>query len=348
MPPAEPAIGRVGVVGAGVMGAEIALVAALAGHDVTLVDVDPAALERGVAHAGATAGRLEGRGRLDADAVSPALARIDPAGGTAALAGCDLVVEAVPERLELKRAVLADVAAAVGDDAILATNTSGLSISDLAGATGRPARFVGLHFFNPAATMRLVEVIRGRETDPRVAERAEAFARGLGKQPVAVAECPGFLVNRILVRALAAAYRTAEAGDVAPADADAAVVAGGPAPMGPHALGDLIGLDTLEAIRGDLDAAYGGRYADGGVLAALVADGRLGRKVGGGFFDGRPPEGDATAEGARAVAEAYYGAAADEARRARDEAVAAPADIDLAMRLGAGWERGPLDDEVAS
>ena len=347
MRPAEHGIGRVGVVGAGVMGAEIALVAALAGHPVTLVDVDAGALERARGHVERTAGRMAERGRLDPAEVAPALARIAGAGDAGALAGSDLAIEAVPERADLKRRVLGGIAAAVGPGALVATNTSGISITDLAAAAGDPARFVGLHFFNPASTMRLVEVIRGAGTAPATAERAAAFARGLGKTPVAVAECPGFLVNRILVRALAAAYAAASDAAVAPADADAAVAAGGPAPMGPHALGDLIGLDTLEAIRADLVAAYGARYDDGGALAGLVARGRLGRKAGGGFFDGRAPDGDPAAAGADRVAAAYYGAAADEARRARDEGVAAAPDIDLAMRLGAGWERGPLGDDTA-
>lgn len=336
---------RVGVVGAGVMGAEIALVAAGPGRDVVLVDVDDAALERGLAHATAAGRRMVARGRWEAADLDRRLAAIRTATGTAALAGCGLVIEAVPERLALKRAVLAEVAAAVGPEAIVATNTSGLSITDLAASAAPPGRVVGLHFFNPPSVMRLVEVIRGERTSEATAAAAAAFARDLGKTPVAVRECPGFVVNRVLVRAMAAAYRASAAAGLTPADADAAVVAAGPSPMGPHALGDLIGLDTLEAIRADLARAYGDRFDDGGALAAQVASGRLGRKTGGGFLGPRPEAAAAPGPAAGPVGEAYHAAALDEARRVRDEGIASAADIDLAMVLGAGWASGPLAEE---
>ncbi len=189
--------------------------------------------------------------------------------------------------------------------------------------------------------MRLVEVVRGADTGEETLAAGEAFARALGKTPVQVRECPGFLVNRVLCRALAAAYRHAAETGADRAAADRAVVEEGPAPMGPFALGDLIGLDTLGHIRTYLEEAYGERFDDGGAVDREVAAGRLGSKSGAGFHDGDAPEAAADGPG-RAVAERYYLGALDEARRCSDEGIAAPGDIDLAMRHGCGWSQGPL------
>jgi 3-hydroxyacyl-CoA dehydrogenase len=175
---------------------------------------------------------------------------------------------------------------------------------------------------------------------------AETLASSLGKVPVRVRECPGFLVNRILVRALAAAYRRAAELGADMAAADAATVAGGPAPMGPFALGDLIGLDTLGHIQRDLREAYGDRFDDAGEIARRVDAGRLGAKTGAGFHDGKAPEAEPDDAG-RQVAEAYYAGALDEARRCIDEDVAAPGDVDLAMRHGCGWSAGPLESAAS-
>jgi 3-hydroxyacyl-CoA dehydrogenase len=186
--------------------------------------------------------------------------------------------------------------------------------------------------------MKLVEVIRGSATSEATMSAAETLASSLGKVPVRVRECPGFLVNRVLVRALAAAYRRA-----AELGADmAAAVAAGPAPMGPFALGDLIGLDTLGHIRRDLEEAYGDRFDDDGEISARVDAGRLGTKSGQGFHDGRAPEGEPD-EAGRAVAAAYCDGALDQARRCIDEDVAAPGDVNLAMRHGCGWSADPLE-----
>lgn len=332
---------RLGVVGAGVMGAEIALVAAMSGVPVVLRDVDAATLERGLEHARAAGERQVSRGRATADDLGAALERITLAGDDAALAACTLGIEAVTESMEIKRAVFARLDAALAPGALIASNTSGLSISELAAATGRPEQVLGLHFFNPPSVMRLVEVVRGASTSAETAAAGIAFARALGKTPVAVAECPGFLVNRVLVRAMAAAYRVAGERGADPAAVDAAVVEAGPAPMGPFALGDLIGLDTLARIQSDLEAAYGERFSDGGALAPLVAAGRLGRKSGGGFLAAGAEPGPVE-DPERAAAAAYYAEALDEARLCLAEGVAGAPDIDLALCLGAGWRIGPL------
>jgi 3-hydroxyacyl-CoA dehydrogenase len=334
-------IRRIGVVGAGVMGSEIAFAAAAAGIEVVLRDLEPALVERGLAHARSIAERRVARGAMSQEEADAPLGRITPAVDDGALAGCELAIEAVTELMDVKRDVFRRLDAALGPDALLASNTSGLSITELGRATRRPERVLGLHFFNPASTMRLVEVIRGADTSAATVAAGRELVERLGKTPVEVAECPGFLVNRVLVRALCEAYRRAAETGAAPAVADAAVVAAGPAPMGPFALADLIGIDTLAHVRRELAAAYGERFDDGGQLDRLVAAGRLGRKSGAGFYES-PVEGvEPDAIGAD-VAERYYLGALDEARRCLEERVAAPEDLDLALRLGAGWSEGPL------
>jgi 3-hydroxybutyryl-CoA dehydrogenase len=331
----------IGIVGAGVMGSEIAFVAASTGTDVVLCDADSEALARGVDHVRALTDRGARKGRLTDLEVAAILERIRPATAIDGVGDCDLVIEAVSEVMVTKRTVFAAIDRALKPEALIASNTSGLSITELAAATTRPAQVVGLHFFNPASVMRLVELVSGDQTSEGTLARAEQWARDLGKTPVRVRECAGFLVNRVLVRAMVEAYRRASELGADPAAVDAVVVASGPAPMGPFALGDLIGLDTMEHVRGDLQAAYGDRFLDAGVLAEKVAAGLLGRKSGGGFFGdtAAPSTADAAAQEA---AERYYAGALDEAVRCRDEQIAAPAAIDIALCLGAGWSEGPL------
>ncbi len=334
-------IARVGVLGAGLMGSEIAQVVAGADLEVVLLDTDATALERGVAHVRAIGERRVARGRMTAGEVEAMLGRVTATRDDADLGACDLAIEAVPEILDVKREVFRRLDAVLPPGALLASNTSGLSITELACETSRPELVVGLHFFNPASVMRLVEVIEGERTSESTVAAGEELARAVGKTPVRVRECPGFLVNRVLVRAMVEAYREQARVGGERAAADRAVVDEGPAPMGPFALGDLVGLDTLEHVGGDLRAAYGDRFDDAGQIAAQVAAGRLGTTAGAGFYEGAPPEASADDPG-RAVAGAYYRAAVDEAERCRAEGIAAEADIDVAMRLGCGWSQGPL------
>lgn len=332
-------IATIGIVGGGTMGAEIAHVAAARGFTVLLADADRARADAGRDRAIAIADRRVERGRMSSDEAAAVVAGITAVNGIADIGGVDAVIEAVPEDLALKIRVHADIDAAVRPGVLVATNTSGLSVTALADATTDPGRLIGLHFFNPASTMRLVEVIAGAATDAATIARACALARELGKEPVRVAECPGFVVNRVLVRAMAEAYRAAAAAPVDRRTADMMVSEGGPAPMGPFALGDLVGLDVLESIRSDLERAYGDRFNDSGTLAPLVARGDLGRKTGAGLI----PDADPMPLGTEPViAAVYYAAALDEARRLVDEGIATADDIDLAMRLGAGWTNGPL------
>ena len=330
----------VGVIGAGVMGSEIAQVAAAAGCDVVLVDIDDAAVTRGIEHIRSIGARRVDRGRMEPEEAEAILTRVHGATDLAAVGACDVIVEVAPEVLELKRDLWRRIDAAAPPGAVLASNTSGLSITTLARETSRPERVLGLHFFNPASVMRLVEVIRGEDSADAVVEEGVAIATRLGKVPVRVVECPGFLVNRILVRALSEAYARADELGADRASADAAVVDGGPAPMGPFALGDLIGLDTTLHVQRDLHAAYGERFAAGASLAAEVAAGRLGQKSGAGFVTGASA-GQADELGP-AIAERYYLGALDEACRCLEEGIGALPDIDVAMQLGAGWSAGPL------
>ncbi|MDH3227057.1 MAG: 3-hydroxyacyl-CoA dehydrogenase family protein [Thermoleophilia bacterium] len=335
-------ISRLAVIGSGVMGSEIAQVAAAAGCTVVLLDSDPSALERAREHIRGIGERRVAKNRLTAAEADEILGRIVLTGDDRELGECELAIEAVPEILEIKRAVFEKLDAKLPPGALLASNTSGLSITELARHTSRPEHVLGLHFFNPASVMRLVEVVQGESTGDEAVTAGEEFASAIGKTPVRVRECPGFLVNRILVRAMASAYDATGDDRAARAGADRAVAESGPAPMGPFALGDLIGLDTLEHLRTDLVGAYGSRFEDGGHTASLTDAGRLGRKSGGGFFDDRAPEVEIN-RSAEAVALTYYEAAADEASRCLAENIASRADIDLAMQLGCGWEFGPLE-----
>lgn len=332
---------QIGVVGAGVMGAEIALIAAQTGFDVVLRDVDAAALGRGLDHATRVTERQVAKRTATAAQAAAALARITAATDDGALGDCAIAIEAVPEVMAVKGPVFERLDTVLPAEALIATNTSGLSITELAGCTKRPDRVLGLHFFNPPTVMTLVEVVRGARTSNESIDAGMALARGLGKTPIAVAECPGFLVNRILVRAMVAAYRCALARSADPGAADVAVVDSGPAPMGPFALGDLIGLDTLASLAAVLESQYGERFSDGGALAPYLAKGLLGRKSGGGFLRRAETPGPYS-DAARTTARFYYAEAVDEARRCRAEGIAAEGDIDLALRLGAGWSEGPL------
>ena len=225
--------GPLGVVGAGLMGSEIAFLGAAAGDRVKLYDADDAALSAGLARASAIAERRVAKGRLTEQEGAEIVARLAAARGMADLGDCAAVIEAVTERIDVKAAVFWDLDRAAAPDALLASNTSGLSITELGRVTGRPERVVGMHFFNPASVMPLVEIIRGEDTAERTVDEAAALALRYGKTPVRVQECPGFLVNRILVRAMVECYRSAEELGASQGAVDAAVVERGPAPMGP-------------------------------------------------------------------------------------------------------------------
>lgn len=279
-------IKSVGIVGSGIMGAGIAEVAAKAGHDVVLrsrkqetADAMRAGLEKSL-------GKQVDKGRLSEEDRDAVLGRVTATADLTALADCDLVIESVVEDLEVKRALFAELDGVVKADAILATNTSTLPVVEMAVATGRPDKVVGVHFFNPAPMMALVEVIAPLTASDEAVEAVTAFASACGKEPVRVKDRAGFIVNALLFPYLNNAVRMLENGTASRDDIDAAMKGGCNFPMGPLALLDLVGLDTSLSILEALYAEFGDpNYSPAPALRRMVAAGHLGRKSGQGFYD---------------------------------------------------------------
>jgi 3-hydroxybutyryl-CoA dehydrogenase len=281
-----PEITRVGVVGCGQMGSGIAQVAAAAGFPVIVRDVEAGMLSRGQAAIRKSLDKLVEKGRLEPVRREAALGRLTFTTSLAELAGCDLVIEAVTEDLRLKNELWQALDAAALATAIFASNTSSLSIGDMAVATSRPDRFVGLHFFNPVPLMPLVEVVRAVTTSGETFDRSMAFARRLGKEPIAARDRSGFVVNRLLVPYLLDAVRALEDGVATAADLDRGMQLGCGHPMGPLALLDFVGLDTIVRIAEIMFEEYREpRFAPPPLLRRMVVAGLHGRKSGRGFYD---------------------------------------------------------------
>jgi 3-hydroxybutyryl-CoA dehydrogenase len=294
-------IRSVGVVGLGTMGAGIAEVLAGAGLPVIAVEADPDALARGMSMIDSSLGKAASRGRLTERQHREIVGRVQPAAAMASMADADLVVEVVPEQLPIKRQVVAELDRVLRPEAIIATNTSSLSVTAIAAGSARPGRVVGMHFFNPAPVMRLVEIVTTVLTEPDSARTVTGLAERIGKMPVQVTDRAGFVANALLLPYLNHAVRLLETGYATRDDIDLAVTAGIGLPMGPLALLDLIGLDTSLAILEVLEREFGGtRYTPAPLLRRLADAGRTGRKSGRGLYDYRRPETGQTAGQERA------------------------------------------------
>jgi 3-hydroxybutyryl-CoA dehydrogenase len=343
-------IARVGVAGAGTMGAGIAQIACLGGYPTRLWDPAPAALGAGAERLRADLARGAERGRWTAAEAEAAGARLTPAASPEAFADCELVIEAAPEDLALKRELFARLESVCDPEAVLATNTSSLSVSEIAALARRPERVCGMHFFNPPALMRLVEVVAGEATGEAALAAAGAAAERMGRTPVRCSDSPGFIVNRCNRPFTLESLQILGQGLATHEQIDRVLREDGGYPMGPFELMDLIGIDVnLEVARSFHRQRPEPRWAPHPIQERMVAEGRLGRKAGRGFYDYRDgeradtPATELEAGPRRTVLERVVAQLVNEACFAAAEGVAEPADIDSAMRLGLNHPRGPFE-----
>ena len=338
----------IAVVGAGTMGAGIAESTALAGLSAVVLDVREEALARGRDTIERVLERRVNKGRLSDDERRSILGRVSMTTSVQDCADAPLVIEAVVEEMEVKKKVFADLEGVVGSEAVLATNTSSLSVAGIAAAAERPERVVGMHFFNPVPAMRLVEVVTGASTYPSVVTRAEEISERLGKTPIRVSDTPGFVVNRVARPFYLEALRLVETGGE-PEKIDAAIRGAG-FRMGPLQLADLIGMDVNLAVSESLFERYyyQPRYRPSHLQRSMVEAGLLGRKSGRGFYDyGDGAQGETEEdEGAgpsEDVALRVISCIVNEAFLTLSEGVASAEDIDQAMKLGANYPKGPFE-----
>ncbi|MFZ2629437.1 MAG: 3-hydroxybutyryl-CoA dehydrogenase [Rugosibacter sp.] len=279
-------IQTVGIIGAGTMGNGIAQACAVAGIDAVMLDINEAAVQKGLATISASLDRLVKKEKMSAEQKAAALARIKPTTQMGDMKAVGMVIEAATENAGLKLKIIKEVETIIGAEAIIASNTSSISITQMAAATARPDKFIGMHFFNPVPMMALVEVIRGLQTSDATHARVEALARTLGKHPVTVKNNPGFVVNRILCPMINEAIFVLAEGLATAEDIDEGMKLGCNHPIGPLALADMIGLDTLLAV---MQVFYEGfndpKYRAPSLLKEMVAAGYLGRKSGRGFYN---------------------------------------------------------------
>jgi len=349
-------ISTVGVVGLGTMGAGIAEVFARGGVEVVAVEVDERLLEAGRGRVGKSLQRAVDRGRLDTAEHEQIVGRFRYTVDRADLANSDLVVEAVPERLELKTSLFAELDGICPPHTVLATNTSSLPVTAIAASTSRRGRVVGMHFFNPAPVMRLVEVVRTVVADEDAIDAVAELATRCGKTPVVVGDRAGFIANALLFGYLNDAALMAERQHATVAAIDEAMSSGAGLPMGPLALMDMIGLDVcLEVLEVMYDETRDRRYAPAPLLKRLVLAGLLGRKSGRGYYryDSAAPEPAlsftvtepvvaSVRRGSSYILETLLYPHLDDAVRMVDDNYATREDVDTAMRLGCGYPRGPF------
>jgi 3-hydroxybutyryl-CoA dehydrogenase len=354
---------RVGVLGAGTMGAGIAQLAALGGYETLLYDTFPEAAEKGAARLGEALAKGAARGRWSEADADAARSRVHPTQALAELAGCELLIEAAPEDLELKRELFGAVAAVCDAGTVLASNTSSLRVSEIAAGVPNPERVVGMHFFNPPALMKLVEVVAAERSSERALATTTEVARAMGRTPIRAKDSPGFVANRLARPFSLESLRMLGDGVADAATIDLVVRVGGGFRMGPFELLDLIGLDVNLTIARSFFAQGGEpeRWRPNPIQERLVEEGKLGRKSGEGYYpydDGgeRPadPELEITAPtvdpaqlakidpaGPR-ILPRLFAQIANEAAFAQEEEIASPEDMETAMRLGFNWPLGPL------
>jgi len=334
------------------MGGEIAQVITYSGLPVVLKDIDQAMLDKGMEKARSIYQRRVDKGKMSAGDMESKLDLITPTLTYDEFGDVDIVVEAVPEKIEIKKAVFKELEGACPEQTIFASNTSALSISEMGAATNKPHKAIGMHFFNPAHVMKLVEVIPGLDTDQETIDDAVMFAESLRKIPVVVQECPGFLVNRLLMPYLNEATKALEEGAATATEIDQAIVEWG-MPMGPFTLMDMLGIDVCGHVGEYLYSEYGERMSPAPLFLKLIETGRMGEKSGAGFYDHPGGESDAVngmikelqesgdvPAGTKFSVERLMYPLINEAALCVQENVASITDVDMAMVAGTGMTYG--------
>jgi 3-hydroxybutyryl-CoA dehydrogenase len=338
----------IGIIGSGAMGAGIAQVVATAGHDVHLLDQNAAALDKAQASIAASLRKLAEKGKLTSDAAEAAIARLHPTADMQAFADCGLVIEAIVEDLAVKQQVFKQVEGIVSANCVLASNTSSLSITSIAAACQRPERFIGIHFFNPAPLMQLVEVIPAVQTRAGLAEEMRTLVASWGKRPVLAQDTPGFIVNRVARPFYGEAIRMLEEGIADIATIDWALTELGGFRMGPFALMDFIGHDINYRVTESVFTAffYDPRYRPSFTQRRLFEAGYYGRKAGRGFYNYAPgaaqPESNRDPELGQRILHRVLAMLINEAAEALHLRVASAEDLELAMTTGVNYPKGLL------
>ncbi len=279
-------IRQIAVIGTGTMGRGIAYLAALAGYETVIHDADPSALDAAKASIESTLAKGVEKGKVNAQDAAEAMKHVHLAADLEpAVRGADLIIEAVPEDADLKENLFSQADLFCGEETILASNTSSISITTLARAVERRERFVGMHFFNPPHAMKLVEIVRGERTSDETVAQARAVAEKMGKQPIVVHDSPGFATSRLGIAIGLEAMRMLEQGVASAADIDRAMELGYNHPMGPLRLSDLVGLDVRLSIAEYLASTLGSRFDPPELLRQMVLEGKLGKKTGHGFYE---------------------------------------------------------------